>query len=148
MQLLGRFPAFLTLGQLIWLGASEPIRRCDPVSPTSIQTASPDTTLPPTTTIPATHLTTTAPSTSSLPDSCTFRPTQTIWATSGCAITCNHEFCIYDAFVTLPCGCPSVRVQPTTTTLCPTQTGCIQCTTGWGIATVTETCPSSTPTSQ
>ncbi|KAK1768184.1 hypothetical protein QBC33DRAFT_47041 [Phialemonium atrogriseum] len=96
------------------------------------------------TTTPTTMLTTML-TTTVLPESCTFEPTQTIWLTEGCDITCaTDNWCIADAAVTLPCGCRSVKVQPATTTICPTSAGCIQCTTGWGIVTITESCPTAT----
>ncbi|AEO71609.1 uncharacterized protein THITE_2021175, partial [Thermothielavioides terrestris NRRL 8126] len=84
-----------------------------------------------------------------LPASCTYRPTATWYATSGCAIPCaTSPFCIADDYVVLPCGCSRAAVSPTTVTICPTRSPCYQCTTGWGIATITDSnCPpSATPT--
>ncbi|KAK3937537.1 hypothetical protein QBC46DRAFT_392471 [Diplogelasinospora grovesii] len=76
---------------------------------------------------------------SSLPASCTYKPTQTVYSRSGCATPCaTNQFCIVDAAVTVPCGCPSVSIQPSTTTICASATGCIECTTGWGFFTVSE----------
>jgi hypothetical protein len=46
------------------------------------------------------------------------------------------------AAVTIPCGCPSVVINPKTVTVCPTTTPCYQCYTGWGTFFVTETCSS------
>ncbi|POS69341.1 hypothetical protein DHEL01_v212263 [Diaporthe helianthi] len=81
--------------------------------------------------------------TTRLPAYCTFRPTATVTATTGCPTTCtNAGMCIADAAVTLECGCPSMAVSPTTTTVCPTETVCRNCQTGWGIVTITPTgCP-------
>ncbi|KAG6368550.1 hypothetical protein INS49_002763 [Diaporthe citri] len=78
---------------------------------------------------------------------CTFRPTATVTATTGCPTTCTPTgLCFSDAAVTLECGCTSMAVQPTTVTVCPTATVCRQCQTGWGIVTVTPTtCPAETP---
>ncbi|KAG7294247.1 hypothetical protein NEMBOFW57_004317 [Staphylotrichum longicolle] len=96
--------------------------------------------------------TTTSSSTSTgLPASCTYRPTATWYATTGCAIACpTQPLCIADAFVVLPCGCSRAAVSPTTVTICPTRSPCYQCSTGYGIATITDSkCPpSSTPTAQ
>ncbi|KAK3946227.1 hypothetical protein QBC46DRAFT_402596 [Diplogelasinospora grovesii] len=96
-----------------------------------------------------------------MPESCTTRPTQTFYSTSGCDIACTDTaWCIMDCkppdpltrpytqlmvnndmkdAVTLSCGCTSVAVRPTTTTICPTKSNCQQCTTGWGIATIMQT---------
>ncbi|KAK0717685.1 hypothetical protein B0T26DRAFT_302153 [Lasiosphaeria miniovina] len=79
--------------------------------------------------------------TTSLAASCTYKPTQTFYSSSGCPLTCGNEFCVIDAAVTIPCGCPRVDIQPTTVTVCPTQTPCYQCYTGWGTFLVTQTCP-------
>ncbi|KAK3901365.1 hypothetical protein C8A05DRAFT_16445 [Staphylotrichum tortipilum] len=94
--------------------------------------------------------TTTSSSTSTgLPASCTYRPTATWYATTGCDIACpTQPLCIADSFVVLPCGCTRAAVSPTTITICPTRSPCYQCSTGWGIGTITDSkCPpSSTPT--
>ncbi|KAK4119978.1 hypothetical protein N657DRAFT_649551 [Parathielavia appendiculata] len=84
-------------------------------------------------------------STSGLPASCTYRPTATWFATTGCDIPCpTSPLCIADHFVVLPCGCSSAAVSPTTVTICPTRSPCYQCSTGWGIATITDSkCPPS-----
>ncbi|KAL2116997.1 hypothetical protein VTJ04DRAFT_9165 [Mycothermus thermophilus] len=83
------------------------------------------------------------------PDNCVFRPEATWYKPTGCDIECTSTVpCIADAAVTVPCGCSSVQVKPTTTTLCPTHTSqCeTQCQTGWGIATFYETgCTDSPP---
>ncbi|KAH8761212.1 hypothetical protein F5883DRAFT_130122 [Diaporthe sp. PMI_573] len=84
-----------------------------------------------------------------LPSSCTMKPTQTITATTGCPTPCATwaNNCWDDRAVELECGCPSMTVQPVTETVCPTVTSCMQCTTGWGLITVTPTnCPTPTPT--
>ncbi|KAK4101338.1 hypothetical protein N658DRAFT_496214 [Parathielavia hyrcaniae] len=89
-------------------------------------------------------------STSGLPASCTYRPTATHFATSGCDIPCPTEpLCIADMIVVLPCGCDSAVVSPTTVTVCPTQSPCFRCSTGWGIATTTDSnCPPSSTATQ
>ncbi|KAL2259475.1 hypothetical protein VTK26DRAFT_6844 [Humicola hyalothermophila] len=80
-----------------------------------------------------------SPTLSPLPESCTYRPTATWFATSGCDLSCSMEIdCVADFAVVLPCGCDRAAVSPTTTTICPTRTPCYQCVTGWGIATVTD----------
>ncbi|SPQ27406.1 977c37c1-1276-4ba3-a131-d19713aef281 [Thermothielavioides terrestris] len=58
----------------------------------------------------------------------------------------RHGICA--DYVVLPCGCSRAAVSPTTVTICPTRSPCYQCTTGWGIATITDSnCPpSATPT--
>ncbi|KAK0639924.1 hypothetical protein B0T16DRAFT_432486 [Cercophora newfieldiana] len=86
--------------------------------------------------------TTTTPTTTSLPASCTTVPTQTFYSTSGCALKCATGFCVRDDAVTIPCGCTSVAIHPTTITVCPTTTPCYQCYTGWGTFFVTQSCPS------
>ncbi|KAH6847990.1 hypothetical protein B0I37DRAFT_415681 [Chaetomium sp. MPI-CAGE-AT-0009] len=63
----------------------------------------------------------------------------------------HSAWCIADAYVVLPCGCDRAAVAPTTVSRCPTASGnCFQCSTGWGIATITDSnCPPSataTPT--
>ncbi|KAL2160275.1 hypothetical protein VTH06DRAFT_1448 [Thermothelomyces fergusii] len=84
-----------------------------------------------------------------LPDSCTFRPTATKYQSTGCEFACptttSSVWCIADAIVTKPCGCDRVVVSPTTVTQCPTVSAhCRQCSTAWGIFTVTESnCPPS-----
>ncbi|KAK3681593.1 hypothetical protein B0T22DRAFT_472516 [Podospora appendiculata] len=95
---------------------------------------------PPTTT-PTVAIT--SPAVSSLPDSCTFRPTQTFYSSSGCSLTCNTGFCVVDAPVTVSCGCSRAPVEPTTVTVCPTKTPCYQCYTGWGTFLYTQSCTSS-----
>ncbi|KAH8771002.1 hypothetical protein F5883DRAFT_713543 [Diaporthe sp. PMI_573] len=83
-----------------------------------------------------------------LPAYCTFRPTATVTADTGCPTSCtNSGLCFADAAVTLECGCPSMAVSPTTTTVCPTATGsCRNCQTGWGIITITpDDCANVTP---
>ncbi|KAL2179946.1 uncharacterized protein P884DRAFT_275532 [Thermothelomyces heterothallicus CBS 202.75] len=84
-----------------------------------------------------------------LPASCTYRPTATSYLTTGCEFACpttTSVWCISDAYVVLPCGCDRAAVSPTTVTRCPTASvHCPQCSTGWGIATITDpNCPSST----
>ncbi|KAL1839397.1 hypothetical protein VTJ49DRAFT_1528 [Mycothermus thermophilus] len=75
------------------------------------------------------------------PDSCTYRPTQTYYATSGCSsISCDMGFCVTDAPATVSCGCPTVWIETQYTTVCPTTTPCQQCYTGWGTFIVTESC--------
>ncbi|KAL2258403.1 hypothetical protein VTK26DRAFT_8292 [Humicola hyalothermophila] len=78
----------------------------------------------------------------SYPDSCTYRPTQTYYSSSGCALSCSTRFCIIDAPATISCGCPTVFIETQTVTVCPTATPCWQCTTGWGTFIYTETCTS------
>ncbi|KAK2598344.1 hypothetical protein N8I77_011764 [Diaporthe amygdali] len=81
-----------------------------------------------------------------LAESCTFRPTATVTATTGCPTTCsNVGICFADYPVTLACGCARMAVQPTTETVCPTATACTQCQTGWGITTITPTTCLQTP---
>ncbi|KAK4244588.1 hypothetical protein C7999DRAFT_17179, partial [Corynascus novoguineensis] len=80
------------------------------------------------------------------PDSCTYRPTQTFYSSSGCAHTCETGFCIIDAPATVSCGCPTVFIETQTTTMCPTQAPCRQCYTGWGTFLYTELCASATAT--
>ncbi|KAK4238979.1 hypothetical protein C8A03DRAFT_14595, partial [Achaetomium macrosporum] len=87
--------------------------------------------------------TTASPTITSLPDSCTYRPTQTYYFSSGCAHTCATGFCIIDAPVTISCGCPTVVIETQTVTVCPTATPCQQCTTGWGTFLHTEPCSTS-----
>ncbi|KAK0630926.1 hypothetical protein B0T17DRAFT_235117 [Bombardia bombarda] len=82
--------------------------------------------------------------TASMPESCIFRPTQTFYSSSGCALTCSSGFCVIDAPVTISCGCPSVEITPTTITTCPTKTPCYQCYTGWGTFKETQSCPPTT----
>ncbi|KAJ4397767.1 hypothetical protein N0V93_002004 [Gnomoniopsis smithogilvyi] len=79
----------------------------------------------------------------SLPDSCTYRPTATSTATTGCPTSCDTiAYGAADAAVVIPCGCTTAVVEPTTTTVCPTTTACVQFNTGWGIAAIPETgCP-------
>ncbi|KAK0635102.1 hypothetical protein B0T17DRAFT_30801 [Bombardia bombarda] len=91
---------------------------------------------------------TSTPTSLSLAASCTYRPTQTFLSSSGCAFSCTATAqCTMDAALTKPCGCTSVVVRPVTTTVCPTRSPCIQCTTGWGIAIVSESpCPATTAT--
>ncbi|KAK3315239.1 hypothetical protein B0H66DRAFT_337560 [Apodospora peruviana] len=76
-------------------------------------------------------------------DSCTTRPTQTYYSTSGCAIDCPATInCTADEGLIIPCGCTSVAVRPVTTTICASRTPCLQCTTGWGLVVRSETdCP-------
>ncbi|KAI7781916.1 hypothetical protein LA080_014097 [Diaporthe eres] len=84
-----------------------------------------------------------------LPSSCTLRPTQTITATTGCPTSCSTyaDNCWWDYGVELECGCQRMTVEPVTETVCPTVTSCVQCTTAWGITTITPTtCPTPTPT--
>ncbi|KAL2144668.1 hypothetical protein VTI28DRAFT_8696 [Corynascus sepedonium] len=85
--------------------------------------------------------------TDTLPASCTYRPTATTYQTSGCDFSCptSSVWCIVDAYVVLPCGCDRAAVSPTTVTRCPTTSAnCLQCSTGWGIATITDSdCPPS-----
>ncbi|KAK4144130.1 uncharacterized protein C8A04DRAFT_11844 [Dichotomopilus funicola] len=88
-----------------------------------------------------------------LPSSCTYRPQATTYTNEGCAFTCPPQsaWCIADAYVVLPCGCDRAAVAPTTISRCPTASyNCLQCSTGWGIATVTDpNCPpSSTATAK
>ncbi|KAK4040567.1 hypothetical protein C8A01DRAFT_46122 [Parachaetomium inaequale] len=82
-----------------------------------------------------------------LPASCTYRPQATSYQTTGCDFTCPPQsaWCIADAYVVLPCGCDRAAVSPTTVTRCPTASAnCFQCSTGWGIATITDSnCPPS-----
>ncbi|KAH6622909.1 hypothetical protein F5144DRAFT_344929 [Chaetomium tenue] len=97
---------------------------------------------------PARSSTTPTPSgPSTLPASCTFRPQATTYTNDGCDFKCPPQsaWCIADAFVVLPCGCDRAAVAPTTVSRCPTASGnCFQCSTGWGIATVTDSnCPPS-----
>ncbi|KAK3902901.1 hypothetical protein C8A05DRAFT_15104, partial [Staphylotrichum tortipilum] len=84
------------------------------------------------------------------PASCTTRPTQTIYASSGCAHSCDTGFCVIDAAATVSCGCPTVFISPTTVTMCATASPCRQCYTGWGTFIYTQPCmtsaKSSTPT--
>ncbi|KAL2270543.1 hypothetical protein VTJ83DRAFT_2727 [Remersonia thermophila] len=84
-------------------------------------------------------------SVTTLPASCTFRPTQTIYPASGCSITCRRDFCISDALVTVSCGCPSLVIKTQTTTVCATQSPCWQCSVAWGNFRITPSCPP-TPT--
>lgn len=82
-----------------------------------------------------------------MPDKCTTRPTQTFFSTgTGCAISCPTQInCFADYGVLVPCGCTSVAVRPVTTTICPPDTRCFQCYSGWGIVTQYETgCAGST----
>ncbi|KAK0619474.1 hypothetical protein B0T14DRAFT_519365 [Immersiella caudata] len=73
---------------------------------------------------------------------CTSTATATWFATSGCAIPCGTQVqCIGDYGVGVPCGCDRVSVTVTTTTICPRISPCIQCRTGWGIATYYSSCP-------
>ncbi|KAK4154145.1 hypothetical protein C8A00DRAFT_14715 [Chaetomidium leptoderma] len=96
---------------------------------------------------------TTKPSTTTtstgLPASCTYRPTATWFATTGCDIPCpSSPLCIADNYVVLPCGCERAAVSPTTVTICPTRAPCMQCSTGFGIATITDSnCPPSSTAS-
>ncbi|KAK4108122.1 hypothetical protein N656DRAFT_848963 [Canariomyces notabilis] len=82
----------------------------------------------------------------SYPDSCTYRPTQTYYASSGCAFSCSSQFCIIDAPATISCGCPTVFIETQTVTVCPTKSPCWNCHTGWGTFLVTETCTSTATT--
>ncbi|KAB5535356.1 hypothetical protein GE09DRAFT_358823 [Coniochaeta sp. 2T2.1] len=134
LQLCLMFASLLT-GTLAATVDQRELNACGP-EPTS-------TTIPkPTTTTKTPH--TTSPTT--LPASCTYKPTQTDWATTGCEIPCHPTgYCFADYALTLRCGCTRMQVQPTTTTICPTQTSCVQCATGWGIAIITESpCPALT----
>ncbi|KAK4450364.1 hypothetical protein QBC34DRAFT_424943 [Podospora aff. communis PSN243] len=82
--------------------------------------------------------TTKAPSTTTVKATtvCTSTATATWYATSGCDIPCGTQAqCIADNAVAVPCGCDRVSVTVTTKTVCPTVAPCIQCYTGWGIAT-------------
>ncbi|KAK4242173.1 hypothetical protein C8A03DRAFT_11614 [Achaetomium macrosporum] len=98
------------------------------------------------TTVKSTTSTSTTLGPQTLPASCTYRPTATWYATSGCDIPCpTSPLCIADNFVVVPCGCTRAAVSPTTITICPTKAPCNQCMTGWGIATITESnCPPTT----
>ncbi|EAQ91564.1 predicted protein [Chaetomium globosum CBS 148.51] len=93
-----------------------------------------------------TPTTTTTDTITSYPDSCTYRPTQTFYSSSGCAHTCATGFCVIDAPATISCGCPRVFIETQTVTVCPTQTPCQQCYTGWGTFLYTEPCGSATAT--
>ncbi|KAK0706644.1 hypothetical protein B0T26DRAFT_628451, partial [Lasiosphaeria miniovina] len=89
----------------------------------------------------ATPITARPTSVTVLPSSCTTRPTQTYYSSSGCDINCPNQInCYADFAVTVPCGCKSVAVRPLTTTICATRSPCFQCHTGWGIATLFESC--------
>ncbi|KAK4190302.1 hypothetical protein QBC35DRAFT_449499 [Podospora australis] len=79
------------------------------------------------------------PTGGALPASCTTRPVATWYKTSGCEVNCNPTLnCIADFALVLPCGCTLATAIPTTTTICPTRTPCVQCQTGWGLITVTD----------
>ncbi|KAL2123508.1 hypothetical protein VTJ04DRAFT_3963 [Mycothermus thermophilus] len=80
------------------------------------------------------------------PESCTFRPTQTYYSSSGCAITCDAGFCIRDEPATISCGCPTVFIETQYTTVCPTTSPCYQCHSAWGTFLYTEPCSTTTPT--
>ncbi|KAK3295349.1 uncharacterized protein B0H64DRAFT_395076 [Chaetomium fimeti] len=124
---------FLNLSAAVSVSATD----CHPASFTTIIT-----TASPTSTVPVS--TTTADTVTSYPDSCTYRPTQTFYSSSGCSHTCATGFCIIDAPATISCGCPRVFIETQTVTVCPTHTPCQQCYTGWGTFLYTEACATAT----
>jgi hypothetical protein len=46
--------------------------------------------------------TSTTESITSYPGSCTYRPTQTYYSSSGCAFSCSSDFCIIDGIAPSP----------------------------------------------
>ncbi|KAH8903715.1 hypothetical protein BR93DRAFT_178342 [Coniochaeta sp. PMI_546] len=75
-------------------------------------------------------------STGPVTSSCVATVTVNAYPTRSCAYSCTSAFCIIDKFVTAPCGCNSVQVATSTSTLpCPTSSGCELCMTGFPFTT-------------
>ncbi|OIW26218.1 hypothetical protein CONLIGDRAFT_466390 [Coniochaeta ligniaria NRRL 30616] len=104
-------------------------------SSTSTCTSSTSTTTSTTTTKPSSSSKCTS-STGPLTSSCAATVTVNAYPTQSCAYSCTSAFCIIDKFVTAPCGCKSVQVATSTSTLpCPTSSGCELCMTGFPFTT-------------